>query len=257
MAHTLHNHITLSFFTFSILYFITTFSFAALHRDEFSILDSDFDALYGDYTPPAPPPPPPLPHPPSLTCQDGLNGTGSLSATCDLNSTLVFTGDVSIEGNGTLNIFSGANLSCAVSGCVILINVSNEFTLQSGATIVAGTVLVASRNATLFEGSVINVTGLAGEPPAQTSGTPSGTQGAGGGHGGRGATCVSDNTKLPDDVWGGDAYSWSSLDEPWSYGSKGGTTSKEERYGGEGGGRIWFDVVDSIDVSGEIGRAHV
>ncbi|XP_020215510.1 uncharacterized protein LOC109799381 isoform X2 [Cajanus cajan] len=243
MAHTLHK--TLSYLTtLSILYF--TLSLASHH--DFSIVDS----LYGDYTPPSPPPPPPLPHPPSLTCQDGLNATGSLADTCDLNSTLVFTADVYIEGNGTLNILPGANLSCAVSGCVILINVSNEFSLQSGAVIVAGTVLVAARNATLYEGSVINVTGLAGAPPAQTSGTPSGTQGAGGGHGGRGATCVSDNTKLPDDVWGGDAYSWSSLDKPWSYGSKGGTTSKEEKYGGEGGGRIKFVVVDSIDVSGDL-----
>ncbi|KAG5030118.1 hypothetical protein AAZX31_05G210200 [Glycine max] len=247
MAHTLHK----PFSILLLLYF--TFSFASQHSHHgFSILDSDFDALYGDYTPPSPPPPPPLPHPPSLTCLEGLNGTGSLTTTCDLNSSLIFNSDVYIEGNGSLNILPGVNLSCPVSGCVILINVSNEFSLQSGAAIVAGTVLVASRNATLFGGSVINVTGLAGAPPAQTSGTPSGTQGAGGGHGGRGATCVSDNTKLPDDVWGGDAYSWSSLDEPWSYGSKGGTTSKEEKYGGEGGGRIKFEVVDSIDVSGDL-----
>ncbi|RDX91133.1 hypothetical protein CR513_26927, partial [Mucuna pruriens] len=249
MAHTLHK--ILSYLTtISILYF--TFSLASHSRHDFSIVDSDFDALYGDYTPPSPPPPPPLPHPPSLTCQEGLNGTGSLDATCDLNSSLVFHGDVYIEGNGTLNILPGVNLTCHMSGCAILINMSNEFSLQSGAVIVAGTVLVASQNAVLFGGSVINVTGLAGDPPAQTSGTPSGTQGAGGGHGGRGATCVSDNTKLPDDVWGGDAYSWSSLDKPWSYGSKGGTTVKEERYGGEGGGRIKFEVVDCIDVSGDL-----
>lgn len=151
-----------------------------------------------------------------------------------------------------MNILPGVNLSCPVLGCAILINVSGEFSLQSGAVMVAGTVMVVSRNASLFSGSLINVTGLAGAPPAQTSGTPSGTQGAGGGHGGRGATCVSDNTKLPDDVWGGDAYSWSTLDKPWSYGSKGGTTSKEEKYGGEGGGRIKLEAVDSIDVSGDL-----
>lgn len=250
MAYTLHkplSHLT----TFSILLYFT-FSFASQNSHHgFSILDSNFDALYGDYTPPSPPPPS-LPHPPSLTCQEGLNGTGTLATTCDLNSSLLFDGDVYIEGNGSLNILPGVNLTCPVLGCAILINVSGEFSLQSGAVMVAGTVLVASRNASLFGGSVINVTGLAGAPPAQTSGTPSGTQGAGGGHGGRGATCVSDNTKLPDDVWGGDAYSWSSLDKPWSYGSKGGTTSKEEKYGGEGGGRIKLDVVDSIDVSGDL-----
>ncbi|XP_014509165.1 uncharacterized protein LOC106768496 isoform X1 [Vigna radiata var. radiata] len=251
MAYTLHkplSHLT----TFSILlYFTLSFASQNSHHG-FSILDSDFDALFGDYTPPAPPPPPPLPHPPSLTCQEGLNGTGSLATTCDLNSSLIFDGDVYIEGNGSLNILPGVNLSCPVLGCAILINVSGEFSLQSGAVMVAGTVMVVSRNASLFSGSLINVTGLAGAAPAQTSGTPSGTQGAGGGHGGRGATCVSDNTKLPDDVWGGDAYSWSTLDKPWSYGSKGGTTSKEEKYGGEGGGRIKLDAVDSIDVSGDL-----
>ncbi|XP_027340445.1 uncharacterized protein LOC113853926 isoform X2 [Abrus precatorius] len=255
MAHTLHKPYSLIFIPylttlFILLYF--TFSVASNSHHGFSIIDSNFDSLYGDYTPPSPPPPPPLPHPPSFSCEEGLNGTGSLATSCDLNSSLVFSSDVSIEGNGSLHILAGVNLSCPLLGCVIYINVSGEFTLQSGAVLTAGTVLVASKNASLLDGSVINVTGLAGAPPAQTSGTPSGTQGAGGGHGGRGATCVSDNTKLPDDVWGGDAYSWSSLDKPWSYGSKGGTTSKDEKYGGEGGGRIRFDIVDSIEVSGDL-----
>ncbi|WJX29675.1 hypothetical protein P8452_18290 [Trifolium repens] len=92
-----------------------------------------------------------------------------------------------------------------------------------------------SQNATFFDGSVINVTGLAGSPPAQTSGTPSGIQGAGGGYGGRGATCVSDNNKLPDDVWGGDAYSWATLDEPWSYGNVSGDLLAIKGGGGSGG----------------------
>ncbi|XP_057750325.1 uncharacterized protein LOC130968867 [Arachis stenosperma] len=253
MARAHHNH-TLLF----ILYFTLSFPFldfasssSSLDHD-FSIIDSDFDWLHGDYTPPAPPQPPPLPHPPSLTCEDDLRGTGSLRTSCDLNSSLVFDRDVYIEGNGSLNVLQGASLSCPILGCVILINVSRGFTLQNGASIVAGTVSVVSQNASLLAGSVINVTGMAGMPPSQTSGTPSGTQGAGGGYGGRGASCVSDNTKLPDDIWGGDAYSWSSLDKPWSYGSKGGTTSKEEDYGGEGGGRISFEVLDSIEVSADL-----
>lgn len=256
MAHTLHNYKTLSFTpsltTLFILYFTFAFTFASQLHHEFSIIDSEFDSFYSDYNPPPPPPPPPVPHPPSLSCDEGLKGSGSLSTACDLNTSLVFDGDVYIEGNGSLNILAGVNLSCPLSGCMILINMSSEFSLQNGAVIIAGTVLVASQNASLLDGSVINVTGLAGDPPAQTSGTPSGTQGAGGGHGGRGATCVSDNTKLPDDVWGGDAYSWSTLDKPWSYGSKGGTTSKEEKYGGEGGGRIKFEVVDSIQLLGDL-----
>lgn len=250
MAITLHNHKTLFltlYYTFSFLLFPLT---SNSHHD-FSIADSDFNSFYSDYTPPSPPPPPPEPHPPSLSCER-LNGTGSLNTSCDVNSSLVFSGDVYIEGNGSLNILPGVNLTCFVLGCVIKVNMSEDFTLQNGSVIVAGTVSIASRNAGLFEGSLINVSGLAGLAPAQTSGTPTGTQGAGGGHGGRGATCVSDNTKLPDDVWGGDAYSWSSLDKPWSYGSKGGTTVKNESYGGEGGGRIWLEVVDSIEVSADL-----
>lgn len=224
--------------------------FASGH--EFSILTSNFDSLYSDYTPPSPPPPPPLPDLPSLSCEEDLKGTGSLDSSCYLNSSLIFNSDIYIEGKGGLHVLSNVTLSCPVLGCLVLINISREFVLHSGGLIFGGTVLVESKNVSLIGGSVVNVTGLAGEPPEQTSGTPSGTQGAGGGHGGRGATCVSDNTKLPGDVWGGDAYSWSSLDKPWSYGSRGGTTSKEVRYGGEGGGRIKFVVGDSIDVSGEL-----
>ena len=249
MAHTLcsSNLFILTVFSLSILY--SSFLCFGLD-DEFSIISYDFDSLYSDYTPPAPPPPAPLPHPPSLSCQEDLNGVGSLDTLCKLNSSLIFNTDVYIEGKGSLHVLPDVNLSCPVLGCSILINISRGFSLHSSSLIIAGTVSVISQNASLLDGSVINVTGLAGAPPAQTSGSPSGTQGAGGGHGGRGASCVTDNTKLPDDVWGGDAYSWSSLDEPWSYGSKGGTTSKEERYGGEGGGRIKFEIADSIEVSG-------
>ena len=221
--------------------------------DEFSIISFDFnDALRGDYTPPSPPPPSPPPHPPSLTCEEGLKGVGSLNTVCELNSSLRFEDDVYIEGKGSLYILPGANLSCPLFGCSIWINVSKDFNLGRGSTIVAGLVSVNALNSNLSDGSLINATGLAGEPPEQTSGTPSGLQGSGGGHGGRGASCVSDNTKLPDDVWGGDAYSWSSLDQPASYGSRGGTTSKEVKYGGEGGGRIWLEVNKTIEVSGSL-----
>ncbi|XP_054786508.1 uncharacterized protein LOC129292866 isoform X1 [Prosopis cineraria] len=232
--------------------FIVYCGFTAASSDGFSIVGADFDSLYSDYTPPSPPPPPPLPDLPSLSCEEDLKGIGSLDTSCELNSSLIFDSDIYIEGKGSLHILSNVSLSCPVLGCLVLINISREFSLQSGSSIIAGTVLVESQNASLIGGSVINVTGLAGKPPAQTSGTPSGTQGAGGGHGGRGASCVTDNTKLPGDVWGGDAYSWSSLDKPWSYGSKGGTTSKEVRYGGEGGGRIKFVIRDSIEVSGDL-----
>uniref|UniRef100_A0A803NU05 DUF8003 domain-containing protein n=1 Tax=Cannabis sativa TaxID=3483 RepID=A0A803NU05_CANSA len=179
-------------------------------------------------------------------------GVGSLNTLCELNSSLSFEDDVYIEGKGSLHILPGVNLSCPLFGCSIWVNVSKSFTLGRGSAIVAGLVSVNALNANLSDGSLINVTGLAGEPPEQTSGTPHGLQGSGGGHGGRGASCVSDNTKLPDDVWGGDTYSWTSLEHPDSYGSRGGTTSKEVKYGGEGGGRIWLEVNVTIDVSGSL-----
>ncbi|XP_048442669.1 uncharacterized protein LOC103943935 isoform X2 [Pyrus x bretschneideri] len=224
-------------------------SLCADSDDDFSILGFE---IHGDYSPPSPPPSPPPPHPPPLSCQGGLNGIGSLDTTCELNSSLILEDNVYIEGNGSLYILSGVNLSCPLLGCEIVVNISGEFSLGRNSMIIAGLVSVNASNASFLTGSVINVTALAGAPPAQTSGTPDGVQGSGGGHGGRGASCVIDNTKLPDDVWGGDPYAWSSLDEPVSYGSKGGTTSKDEKYGGEGGGRIWLEARSSIDLSGSV-----
>lgn len=188
--------------------------FASASNDEFSIIDFDMNFFHGDYTPPSPPPPCLPPQPPSLTCEDELKGIGSLDTSCQLNSSLHFTEDVYIEGLGSLYILPGVILSCPVKGCAITVNVSGYFSLGESTSVVAGTVFVASLNASLLDGSIINVTGLAGAPPAESSGVPEGVQGAGGGHGGRGANCLIDNTKLPDDVWGGDAYSWSSLSEP-------------------------------------------
>ena len=239
-------HIILNTF----ILFIINPSFILADNDEFSVGDFDFNLFHGDYTPPSPPPPASPPHPPSLSCEEDLGGNGSVDTICVLNSSLNFAEDVYIEGIGSLHILSGVIVSCPVAGCSILVNISGEFVMGVNSSIVAGTLSVTAQNASLNNGSIINVTALAGAPPAQTSGTPSGVQGSGGGHGGRGASCVTDNTKLPEDVWGGDAYSWSTLDEPRSYGSKGGTTSKEEDYGGGGGGRIEFDVGGAIAVCG-------
>ncbi|KAL0015634.1 hypothetical protein SO802_002703 [Lithocarpus litseifolius] len=253
MAHTFSSSYTFRLFLLSFL--LTINHTLCFTNYEFSILGFDdhlLDAFHGDYTPPSPPPPPPPPHPPSLICEDDLHGIGSLNTSCVLNSSLIFVDDVYIEGNGSLYIGPGLNLSCAVFGCSITVNMSGGFSLGSNSVILAGSVRVYSWNASLFKGSMINVSAMAGIPPAQTSGTPSGVQGAGGGHGGRGASCVLDNTKLPDDVWGGDAYSWSSLDAPSSYGSKGGTTVKEENYGGEGGGKIWIEVNTTMEASGDL-----
>ncbi|XP_012450452.1 uncharacterized protein LOC105773262 isoform X1 [Gossypium raimondii] len=243
-----------SCYFFLLLFFFTINPCLAVDQiDEFSIIDSDLLSSHGDYSPPSPPPPSLPPLPPSLSCEEDLNGIGSLDTVCELNSSFSFDSDVYIAGNGSFHVLPNVILSCPMKGCSISINVSRgEFSLGQNAGVFTGTLFVSARNASFSKGSVVNVSGLAGQPPAQTSGTPSGIQGAGGGHGGRGASCVSDNMKLPDDVWGGDAYSWSSLDKPWSYGSKGGTTSKEEDYGGEGGGRIRLEVEEAIEVGGSL-----
>lgn len=222
--------------------------------NRFSIVD-DFENSYlfhGDYSPPAPTPPSLPPLPPSSSCEGDLNGFGSLDSVCKINSSLDLTNDLYIKGSGSLEIDPGVIISCPFAGCSITVNLSGEFRLGSNASVIAGAVWVVARDATLLEGSLVNVSALGGPPPAQTSGKPVGLQGAGGGHGGRGANCLVDNAKLPEDVWGGDAYAWSELDKPWSFGSRGGTTSKEEDYGGGGGGRIRLNVTGSIELSGSL-----
>ena len=86
----------------------------------------------------------------------------------------------------------------------------------------------------------------------QTSGTPLGVDGAGGGHGGRGACCIKSDGKDPEDTWGGDAYAWSTLTKPWSHGSRGGTTSREGKFGGGGGGRVKIIARSILNVNGSI-----
>jgi hypothetical protein len=174
MAYSFSLH-ALHFFALSVLALLTTNPSICIDLgDEYSIIGYGFDAFHGDYTPPAPPPPSQPQHPPSLTCEDDLFGTGSLNTTCLLNSSIDFIDDVYIEGNGSLDIGPGVNLSCPVLGCSITVNMSGGFSLGSYSVIVAGSVSVSAWNASLFEGSIINVTTLAGVPPAQTSGTPMG-----------------------------------------------------------------------------------
>ncbi|KAL3535670.1 hypothetical protein ACH5RR_004131 [Cinchona calisaya] len=223
----------------------------AASPSDFSIIDYDgavSELFHRDYSPPAPPPPSPPPHPPPLSCED-LKGIGSLNTTCQLNYSLNFTNDVYIHGFGNLFVLQGVVFACPSSGCSVVINITGEFKLNPSAEIVAGSVYIVAGNVTLFSKSAINSTALGGEPPI-SSGTPAEEQGGGGGYGGRGASCVMDNKKLPEDVWGGDAYGWESLGQPWSYGSKGGTTNKEDDYGGKGGGRILLEVKDNVDLVG-------
>ncbi|XP_022754631.1 uncharacterized protein LOC111302962 isoform X2 [Durio zibethinus] len=211
----------LHFFTFLLYTTLISLSSSTFESD-FFIIDSDSEALlfHQDYSPPAPPPPPP--HAPSVSCTDDLGGVGSLDSTCKILADLNLTRDVYIEGKG------------------------------ENSTIATGTFELAAHNASFLDGSAVNTTGWAGDPPPQTSGTPQGVEGAGGGHGGRGACCLVEDGKLPEDVWGGDAYSWSSLHDPCSYGSKGGTTSKEVDYGGGGGGRVKLEIKGLLEVNGSL-----
>ncbi|KAG9455724.1 hypothetical protein H6P81_000232 [Aristolochia fimbriata] len=219
--------------------------------DDFSVIDFDFFDGH-DYSPPPPPLPPPPPSLPSVKCVDDLKGLGSLNDTCQLVTSLDFDKDIYIQGNGNLNVLPGVLLRCPVPGCSITVNMSGDFTLAENSSIVAGFISVEAANATFQDGSAINTTAMAGDPPSQTSGTPSGVDGAGGGHGGRGACCLKDKDKLQEDVWGGDAYAWSTLTNPSSYGSKGGTTSPEEDFGGGGGGRLWFLIKDVLEINGTV-----
>ncbi|PIA64560.1 hypothetical protein AQUCO_00100200v1 [Aquilegia coerulea] len=255
-----HVHVVVVFVSFFILF--SSFSnsigigFVSGSKEDFSILDFDFgensndlDLFRGDYSPPPPPPPPPS-HRPSVSCEEDLKGVGSLNTSCQLSNSLQLDDDVYIEGRGSLIIFPNVSISCPIAGCSIIINMTNNFSLGQNSSVVSGLFAVYAMNATFFDGTVINTTALGGKPPAQTSGTPQGIDGAGGGHGGRGASCLTDSTKLQEDMWGGDTYSWSSLEEPSSFGSKGGTTSKEVEYGGGGGGKVWIVIQGYLELGG-------
>ncbi|VFQ84696.1 unnamed protein product [Cuscuta campestris] len=222
--------------------------FAAPVEEFDSDSDSDLYLFHQDYSPPAPPPPPP--HPPSVSCEADLGGVGSLDTTCKIVSDLNITKSVYIEGKGDFSILSGVTVNCTFAGCEIVINVTGSFNIGENSTILAGTFQLVATNATFGNGSAVNTTGLAGSAPEQTSGTPQGLDGGGGGYGGRGACCLTDTTKLQEDVWGGDAYGWSTMQVPYSYGSKGGTSSRDLDYGGGGGGRIMLLVDRLLEVNG-------
>ncbi|KAK8543142.1 hypothetical protein V6N13_136324 [Hibiscus sabdariffa] len=246
--HSLFLHfLTFLFFTT----FVISLSSSSFESD-FSItdLDSEVLLLHRDYSPPAPPPPPP--HAPSVSCIDDLGGVGSLDTTCKIVADLNLTRDVYIAGKGNFYVLPGVRFHCPILGCSITLNISGNFSLGENSSIVTGTFELAAYNASFFNGSAVNTTGRAGDPPAQTSGTPQGVEGAGGGHGGRGASCAVEEGKLPEDVWGGDVYSWSSLQEPSSYGSKGGSTSREVDYGGGGGGRVKLVINELLEVNGSL-----
>ncbi|XP_013598982.1 PREDICTED: uncharacterized protein LOC106306780 isoform X2 [Brassica oleracea var. oleracea] len=211
--------------------------------------------IAGDYNPPTPSPAP-EPHPDdesSVSCVDDLGGVGSLDSTCKLVADLNLTRDCNISGKGNLHVLPGVRLVCQFPGCSITVNISGNFSLAENSTVIAGAFRLAAENADFAIGSAVDTTGLAGEPPEEASGTPVGVEGAGGGYGGRGACCLADTTaKVPEDVWGGDVYGWSSLEKPEVYGSRGGSTSNEVDYGGGGGGKVAVEVVGCVGLNGSV-----
>lgn len=183
----------------------------------------------------------------SVSCED-LEGVGSFDTTCLINSNLQLNSDLYIYGTGNLEILPHVSILCPIEGCTLTFIMSGNVKIGPHAHIVAGSVIFSGANLTMGYNSSINTTSMGGAPPSQTSGTPVGYDGAGGGHGGRGASCLRSNKSN----WGGDVYSWSSLSKPWSYGSKGGGTSAENPYGGNGGGRVKLIVKELLYVNGSI-----
>ncbi|KAL0908014.1 hypothetical protein M5K25_022477 [Dendrobium thyrsiflorum] len=208
-------------------------------------------SIWHDYSPPSPPPPAPF-HPPTCSCEDDLGGVGSFDTLCLLKSSVQLTSDVYIEGSGSLNLLPGVELSCRIGGCIVVANLSGTITLEPRSAIVAGTVKLAAFNMSIGDEAALNSAALAGDPPPKTSGAATGIHGDGGGYGGRGASCFVRDGQTQDDSWGGDAYAWATLTMPDSYGSKGGSTSLEEDFGGSGGGRVWLEIEEMLEVNGTI-----
>ncbi|KAL6839711.1 hypothetical protein ACP4OV_030399 [Aristida adscensionis] len=179
------------------------------------------------------------------SCEE-LNGAGSFNATCVIASSASLDGDLCVYGSGSVEVLPHVRIVCPLRGCYVAFNVSGSIVLGEGAEVAAGSVSLRAANVSLGRGAAVNTTARAGEPPPQTSGTPHGPEGAGGGHGGRGASCKVSN----DTNWGGDVYAWATLARPWSYGSMGGGMSAGHQFGGAGGGRIMLWATDYLNVDG-------
>jgi len=183
-----------------------------------------------------------------VSCED-LQGVGSFDTTCLLSSNVYLSSSIYALGAGNLEILPHVSIACPIKDCSISLNLSGNVKLGSDAAIIAGSVVIAAHSLSVGHNSSISTTSLGGNPPAQTSGTPVGFEGAGGGHGGRGASCLRNEQQ---DVWGGDVYSWSNLSEPWSYGSKGSGKSVQNPFGGNGGGRVKLIIEEELYLNGSV-----
>ncbi|KAK9716251.1 hypothetical protein RND81_06G221200 [Saponaria officinalis] len=183
-----------------------------------------------------------------VSCED-LNGVGSFCTTCVLSSNVTLSSSIYAFGTGNLEILPDVSIVCPIDGCSVSFNVSGNVKVGSKAVISFGSVVISANTLSVGNDASITTTSLGGEAPSQTSGTPVGYDGAGGGHGGRGASCLRSAER---DAWGGDVYSWSTLSEPRSYGSKGSGKSAQNPFGGNGGGHIKLVVAEELYLNGSV-----
>ncbi|KAH9616382.1 hypothetical protein KSS87_004543 [Heliosperma pusillum] len=124
-------------------------SLANSQIDQFYDVDDDESSsvslFHHDYSPSS-----------TVSCEGDLGGVGTLDTTCQIVS--------------DFNLTDNVKLDCSEkSGCEIAINVTGNFSLGENFTIIAGAFELYAWKASLSVGSVINTTGLGGDPPAQTS----------------------------------------------------------------------------------------
>jgi hypothetical protein len=89
-----------------------------------------------------------------------------------------------IVGVRTLEMKKNILVSCEVVGYNSTILLDGDLNLGEKFSIKCGTFMVQASNVNLGDKFTINTTTLAGNPPHQSSNTPSETNGVGGGHGG-------------------------------------------------------------------------
>lgn len=100
-----------------------------------------------------------------------------------------------IVGVRTLEMKIYISVSCEVVGYNLIIMLEGDLNLGEKFSIKCGTFMVQASNVNLGDKFTINTTTLAENPPHQTSKTPSGINGIGGGHGGRGVCYLKNETK--------------------------------------------------------------
>ncbi|KAE9617721.1 hypothetical protein Lal_00027259 [Lupinus albus] len=166
------------FFSIIVISILAVVVFADERDFEISDFDFYWTLSHQDYSPPAPPPPPP--HPSSVSCVEDLGGVGSLDTTWKIVNNANNTRDVYIAGKGNFNILPGVKFHCEIPGCIITVNVTGNFSLGANTSIVTGAFEMEADNVVFENGTLINNTGMAGDPPPQTSGTPQGIDGGGG-----------------------------------------------------------------------------